>query len=35
MKKVMKKPMAKDKAMAGKPMKAATKKPMGKMKKAC
>jgi hypothetical protein len=35
MKTTTKKPMAKEKAMAGKPMKAAAKKPMGKMKKAC
>lgn len=35
MKNAMKKPMGKEKAMAGKPMKAATKKPMSKSKKAC
>ncbi len=35
MKNAAKKPMAKDKAMMGKPMKATAKKPMGKNKKAC
>ena len=35
MKATTKKPMAKDKAMMGKPMKSAAKKPMGKTKKAC
>jgi hypothetical protein len=35
MKNTSKKPMDKEKAMAGKPMKAAAKKPMSKSKKAC